>query len=40
MAAGIPGSRFVALQGENHSLLPGEPAATRLGEELRLFLSK
>ena len=40
MAAGIPGARFVALQGQNHMLLPGEPAAIRLGEELRLFLSK
>lgn len=40
MAAGIPSARFVALQGQNHMLLPGEPAAVRLGEELRLFLAK
>ena len=40
MAAGIPGARFVALQGQNHMLLPGEHAAVRLGEELRLFLNK
>jgi pimeloyl-ACP methyl ester carboxylesterase len=32
MAAGIPGARFVALQGENHILLPGEPAAVRFRE--------
>ena len=40
MAAGIPGARFVALQGQNHMLLPGEPAAGRFREELELFLSK
>jgi pimeloyl-ACP methyl ester carboxylesterase len=40
MAAGIPGARFVALQGENHILLPGEPAAVRFREELELFLRK
>jgi class 3 adenylate cyclase/pimeloyl-ACP methyl ester carboxylesterase len=40
MAAGIPGARFVALQGHNHMLLPGEPAAGRFREELELFLSK
>jgi class 3 adenylate cyclase/pimeloyl-ACP methyl ester carboxylesterase len=40
MAAGIPGSRFLALQGQNHILLPGEPAAMRFREELELFLAK
>ena len=40
MAAGIPGARFLALQGQNHMLLPGEPAAIRFREELELFLTK
>jgi class 3 adenylate cyclase/pimeloyl-ACP methyl ester carboxylesterase len=40
MAAGIPGARFLALQGQNHILLPGEPAAIRFREELELFLAK
>jgi len=38
MAAGIPGARFVTLQGKNHFMLPGEPAAIRFREELELFL--
>jgi pimeloyl-ACP methyl ester carboxylesterase len=38
LAAGIPGARFVALEGRNHMLLPGEPAAVRFLEELELFL--
>ena len=40
MAAAIPGARFVTLQGHNHLLLPGEPAAARFVEELELFLSR
>ncbi|MGC2468668.1 MAG: alpha/beta fold hydrolase [Pseudolabrys sp.] len=40
LAATIPGARFVALQGHNHSLLPGEPAALRFFEELELFLQR
>jgi pimeloyl-ACP methyl ester carboxylesterase len=40
MAAGIPRARFVALQGQNHILLPGEPAAARFQEELELFLAQ
>ena len=40
MAAGIPGARFLALQGQNHMLLPGEPAAVRFREELELFLRR
>jgi class 3 adenylate cyclase/pimeloyl-ACP methyl ester carboxylesterase len=40
IAAGIPGARFVALQGQNHALLPGEPAAVRFREELEIFLTK
>jgi class 3 adenylate cyclase/pimeloyl-ACP methyl ester carboxylesterase len=39
MASAIPGARFVALQGNNHMMLPGEPAAVRFIEELELFLS-
>jgi pimeloyl-ACP methyl ester carboxylesterase len=38
LAAKIPKARFVALQGHNHMLLPGEPAALRFFEELELFL--
>jgi class 3 adenylate cyclase/pimeloyl-ACP methyl ester carboxylesterase len=40
LAAGIPRARFVALQGQNHMLLPGEPAGTRFQEELELFLAQ
>jgi len=40
LAAGIPRARFVALQGQNHMLLPGEPAGTRFREELELFLAQ
>jgi class 3 adenylate cyclase/pimeloyl-ACP methyl ester carboxylesterase len=40
MAAGIARARFVALQGQNHMLLPGEPAAARFQEELELFLTQ
>lgn len=40
IAANIPGARFVALQGHNHMLLPGEPAALRFFEELELFLQR
>jgi pimeloyl-ACP methyl ester carboxylesterase/DNA-binding winged helix-turn-helix (wHTH) protein len=38
MAAGIPGARFVALEGNNHLVLEGEPARERLLEEMRNFL--
>lgn len=38
LAAGIPGARFVALQGQNHLPLQHEPATQRLLEETRLFL--
>jgi pimeloyl-ACP methyl ester carboxylesterase len=38
MAAGIPGARFVALEGTNHLPLEHEPAAQRFFEEIRLFL--
>jgi hypothetical protein len=40
MAAGIPGARFVALEGRNHIPLEGEPAFERLFEEIRLFLAQ
>jgi class 3 adenylate cyclase/pimeloyl-ACP methyl ester carboxylesterase len=40
LATGIPRARFVALQGHNHMLLPGEPAAKRFQEELELFLAQ
>lgn len=38
LAAGIPGARFVALEGSNHVPLKGEPAWSRLIEELGNFL--
>ena len=38
MAAAIPGARFVALQGQNHVLLEGEPASIRFMEEVTYFL--
>ena len=38
VAAGIPGARFVALEGKNHVPLKGEPAWTRLLDEMRDFL--
>ena len=38
MAAGIPGARFVALEGQNHLFLESEPAFARFLEEVRLFL--
>jgi pimeloyl-ACP methyl ester carboxylesterase/DNA-binding winged helix-turn-helix (wHTH) protein len=38
VAAGIPGARFIALQGRNHIPLNGEPAWSRLVEEIHEFL--
>jgi class 3 adenylate cyclase/pimeloyl-ACP methyl ester carboxylesterase len=40
MAAGIPGARFVALQGNNHVMLEQDPATQRFFEEVRLFLAQ
>jgi class 3 adenylate cyclase/pimeloyl-ACP methyl ester carboxylesterase len=40
MAAGIPGARFIALQGQNHLFLEHEPASQRFFEEVELFLSR
>jgi hypothetical protein len=39
MAAGISGTRFVSLEGQNHVILPNEPAFARFPEEARSFLS-
>jgi pimeloyl-ACP methyl ester carboxylesterase/DNA-binding winged helix-turn-helix (wHTH) protein len=38
LAAGIPGARFVPLEGRNHLILEGEPAWNRLLDEIRAFL--
>jgi pimeloyl-ACP methyl ester carboxylesterase/DNA-binding winged helix-turn-helix (wHTH) protein len=38
MAAGISGSRFVALEGSNHLILENEPAWTRFLDEVTRFL--
>jgi class 3 adenylate cyclase/pimeloyl-ACP methyl ester carboxylesterase len=38
MAAGIPGARFVPLEGRNHIMLEGEPALARFLQELRSFV--
>jgi pimeloyl-ACP methyl ester carboxylesterase len=37
LAAGIPGARFVALQGQNHLFRENEQASQRFFEELKLF---
>ena len=34
LASGIPGARFVALQGENHIPLQQDPATERILEEI------
>jgi hypothetical protein len=38
LAAGIPGARFVALEGRNHLLLEDEPAWARFLDEVHAFL--
>ena len=38
LAAGIPGARFVALEGHNHLVLESDPAWSRLLHEIRSFL--
>src|SRR6516165_10301819 len=38
LATGIPGARFVALQGQNHAPLEQDPATARMIEEIKLFL--
>ena len=40
LAAGIPGARFVALQGQNHLFLEKEQASQRFFEEIKLFLDR
>jgi pimeloyl-ACP methyl ester carboxylesterase len=40
MAAGISGSRFVALEGRNHLILEHEPAWARFREEVTDFLGR
>lgn len=39
IARSIPNAKFVALDSENHSLLPGEPASTQLLNEVETFLA-
>jgi pimeloyl-ACP methyl ester carboxylesterase len=39
LAAGIPGARFVPLEGRNHIMLEGEPALARFLDELQSFLA-
>ena len=38
LAAGIPGARFIAFEGQNHLFLEHEPASDRFFEEIGLFL--
>lgn len=38
MAAGIPGARFVALEGRNHVILAGDPDWDRILSEIDVFL--
>jgi DNA-binding winged helix-turn-helix (wHTH) protein/pimeloyl-ACP methyl ester carboxylesterase len=38
VAAGIPGARFVALEGRNHMILEGDTASDRFLDEVRSFL--
>lgn len=40
LAAGIPGARFVVLEGQNHILLEHDPASRRFLEEMRAFLAE
>jgi DNA-binding winged helix-turn-helix (wHTH) protein/pimeloyl-ACP methyl ester carboxylesterase len=38
LAAGIPGARFVGLEGRNHVILPGDPSWNRFFDEIREFI--
>jgi len=40
MAAGIPGARFVPLEGRNHLILEDEPAWPRFMQEVGRFLAE
>ncbi|MDP1699882.1 MAG: alpha/beta fold hydrolase [Aestuariivirga sp.] len=39
MAAGIPGARFVCLEGKNHLVLESDPCWRRFREEIAMFLA-
>jgi len=39
LAAGIPGARFVTLEGRNHIILPGDASWERFFDEAKAFLS-
>ena len=39
LAAGIPGARFVSLEGKNHVFLPGDPGFDPFFEEIGRFLA-
>ena len=38
LAAGIPGARFVTLEGDNHLILESDPCWPRFLDEIRVFL--
>jgi class 3 adenylate cyclase/pimeloyl-ACP methyl ester carboxylesterase len=40
LAIGIPGARFVALQGQNHAPLEQDPGTARMIEKIKLFLKR
>jgi class 3 adenylate cyclase len=40
LAAGIPGARFLPLDGRNHAILPNEPTAEALGKAVEEFLGE
>jgi class 3 adenylate cyclase len=40
LAAGIPGARFLPLDGRNHAILPHEPAAEVMGKAVEEFLGE
>jgi class 3 adenylate cyclase/pimeloyl-ACP methyl ester carboxylesterase len=40
LAVGIPGARFIALQGQNHFPLEQDPETERMLEEIKLFLKR
>jgi pimeloyl-ACP methyl ester carboxylesterase len=40
VAAGIPGARFVELEGRNHIILDGDPGRQRFLDEMRSFLAE
>ncbi len=40
LAAGIPGARFVSLEGRNHIILRGDPSWSRFLDEINTFLAR